>query len=175
MRPDLVSRPGTAAVVVLCLALAAGCGGKRASPVKIGVLTDCNGAFSSFYETTVAGAELPFLERGARLRGKRPSDGVEDASVAGKPVKLVIGCQGGTFGTMLSEARRLVEQVGVDIVVGPLAVPYGLVLSDYAKRQPGTVFSIALSGEPATTLRQRAPNVFRFGLDNPQWMAGLGS
>src|SRR5712691_10456666 len=107
MRSELVRHPGTAAAVVLCLALAAGCGGKVASPIKIGLLTDCNGAFSSFYDTTVAGAELPLLERGARLRGKRPSDGVEGASVAGKPVKLVIGCQGGTFGTMLAEARRL--------------------------------------------------------------------
>src|SRR5260221_987890 len=111
MRPDFVRHPGAAVDVVLCLGLVASCGGKGPNPVKIGVLTDCNGAFSSFYDTTVAGAELPLLERGARLSGKRPSDGVEGASVAGKPVELVIGCEGGTFGTMLAEARRLVEQV----------------------------------------------------------------
>src|SRR5438445_605623 len=99
MRAEVVRHARTAAAVVLCLALAAGCGGKGASPVKIGVLTVCTGNFSSFYDTTVAGAELPLLERGARLRGKRPSDGVEGASVGGKPVELVIGCQGGTFGT----------------------------------------------------------------------------
>jgi branched-chain amino acid transport system substrate-binding protein len=172
MRTELARLAGVAAALAV---LAAGCGGLSAAPIRIGVLTDCHGAFSSFYDSTVAGAELPLLERGAKLRGKRPSDGVEGASVAGKPVELVIGCEGGTFGTMLAEARRLVEQVGVDVVVGPLAVPYGLVLGEYARRQPSTVFSIAVSGEPATTLRQRAPNVFRFGLDDAQSMAGLGS
>jgi len=169
--------PGrVAGAAILCLlALATGCGQERRDAFTIGVLTDCYTAFSTYYDTTVAGAELPLLRRGATLVGEKPSDGVGTVNVAGTPVRLVIGCEGGTFKTMLAEARRLVEEVGVDAVVAPVAVPYGAALRQYARRQPSVVFSIALSGEQGTTLKNPAPNVFRFTLDNAQWLAGLGS
>jgi branched-chain amino acid transport system substrate-binding protein len=173
MSADTVKRAALVSIACL-LAAAAGCGGKDAAPIKIGVLTACGGPFGQFEEATLAGAELPFLQRGGRLRGRRPENGAE-ASVAGRRVELVVGCEGGTFGTMLAAARRLVEEDRVAALVGPLAVPYGSVLRLYAQKQPGTVFSIALSGEQGLTLRHPMPNVFRFGLDEAGWMAGLGA
>jgi branched-chain amino acid transport system substrate-binding protein len=166
------------ALAIAALATAAaGCGGggTGTNTIRIGMLSDCNGPYSSLYDATAAGAELPFLRRGGKLRGPNPSDGVEGASIAGKRVELVLGCEGDTFGTTLAETRRLVEQKGVNVIVAPLAVPYASALKQYARRRLGTVFSIALSGEQGATMKQPAPNVFRFSLDNAQAMAGLGA
>ena len=83
---------------------------------------DCHGggAAGAFYENALAGAELPFVERGASLRGAKPSDGVGSVTVAGSRVELVIGCDlNGSFTSILSEARRLVEREGVDVLVTP--------------------------------------------------------
>src|SRR5262245_55775107 len=78
---------------VVALAIAAGCGG-NADALRIGVLTDCNAPpFSINHQRTLAGAELPLIRRGARLQGSKPSDGLDGAAVAGRPVRLVIGCE----------------------------------------------------------------------------------
>jgi branched-chain amino acid transport system substrate-binding protein len=155
------------------LALTAGCGGAE-TPVRIGVLSDCYGPFSSAHELIVASSELPLLERGGKLRGPSPSDGVEDVSVAGRPVELLIGCITGTE-DVLPETRRLVEEEGADVVVGPLYPEHGLVVRDYARRHPDTTFLTQPSGAPELTLTDPARNVFRFTTDNAQNAAGLGS
>ncbi len=156
------------------LTFAAGCGGGSAAPVRIGVLSDCYGPFGSTHELVVASAEVPLIERGARLRGRNPSAGIVGASVAGRPVELSIGCIAGTE-EVLPEARRLVEEDGAQIVVGPLIPEHGLVLREYAHRRPETAFLIQPSGAPELTLHEPASNVFRFTSDNAQSVAGLGS
>ncbi len=168
------TRAGAALLVGLVLALVAGCGGENRSAVKIGFLSDCYGPFSSAHELIVASAEVPLIERGGTLRGPNPSDGIEGASVAGRPVELLTGCITGTE-DVLPEARRLVEEDGAQVVVGPLYPEHGLVVRDYARRQPGTVFLIQPSGAPELTLKDASPNVFRFTADNAQNAAGLGA
>jgi branched-chain amino acid transport system substrate-binding protein len=158
----------------LVLAIAAGCGGSGGTPIRIGVLSDCYGPFSSGHELIVASAELPLLERGGKLLGPNPSDGIEGASVAGRPVELLIGCIAGTE-DVLPETRRLVEEDGAQIVVGPLYPEHGLVVRDYARRRPDTTFLIQPSGAPELTLTNPPHNVFRFTTDNAQSAAGLGS
>jgi branched-chain amino acid transport system substrate-binding protein len=161
-----------AAVVALA---AAGCGGGGQATIKIGVIGDCQGGFANLYEQTIAGAELPLIERGANLRGAKPSDGVTEASVGGKRVQLLLGCEDyGSPRTTLAQARRLVEQEGADVVVAPLWYSDGLIVREYAQRQPAVVF-LATSLEPQTTLQRPQPNIFRFTLDAPQSIAGLGS
>ena len=154
--------------------LLAGCGGSRSEPVRIGILSDCYGPFSSVHELIVASAELPLIERGATLRGSSPSDGIEGSSVAGRQVELLVGCTTGTE-DLFPEARRLVEESGADIVVGPLYPEHGLIIRDYARRRPDIAFLIQPSGAPELTLTDPAPNVFRFTADNAQNAAGLGS
>src|SRR4029077_4206782 len=89
--------------------------------VTIGVLSDCEGTFGSgpAYNITVAGAELPLMERGGRRVGTI-ADGIAGVSIGGHPVRVALGCADGTTGGALAEARRLVEQAGADIAIGPL-------------------------------------------------------
>ena len=153
----------------------AGCSGADA-PVRIGLLTDCRGLFSSYEDGALAGAELPLVERGARLRDGRPSGGVSSATVAGRDVEFVRGCTEQSEHTVLvEEARRLVEDEGVDAVVGPMGEADSLVAREVARRYPDVIFIPTLSGAQELTLRRPAPNVFRFDTDEAQDVAGLGS
>jgi branched-chain amino acid transport system substrate-binding protein len=154
---------------------AAGCGGRAVAPIRIGVLADCEGLFATVYEAAITGAELPLLRRGARLAGTQPSDGIADATVAGKPVELVIGCvREFQRASTLAALRLLVERDRVDVVLGPNGPADGLVVRDYAKRRPKTTFIYA-GFDGAATLVAPAPNVFRFRVTMAQWAAGLGA
>jgi branched-chain amino acid transport system substrate-binding protein len=164
-----------ATLVLLAASLTlGGCGGPGAAPIRIGILSDCYGPFSSAHELIVASAELPLIERGGKLLGRNPSDGIEGASASGRRVELLVGCVTGTE-DVLPEARRLVEESGVQILVGPLYNDHGLVLREYARRAPETIFVIQPSGAPELTLSNPAPNVFRTTPDTAQSAAGLGS
>jgi branched-chain amino acid transport system substrate-binding protein len=168
------ARAGFIVVAALVLWLGAGCGGSTSQAFRIGILSDCYGPFSTLHEVIVASAELPLLERGGALRGKQPSSGVEGAKVAGRPVELEIGCVAGND-DVIPEARRLVEERGVRAIVGPLDPQQGMVLREYARRQPETAFLIQPSGAPELTLTDPAPNVFRFAGDAAQFVAGAGT
>jgi branched-chain amino acid transport system substrate-binding protein len=162
------------ALLVLALAVA-GCSGERAaSPVKIGVLGACEGSYGFFAPAIFAGAELPLLRRGAALAGTKPEDGIEGAAVAGKRVELYFSCSDDSAERALSEARRLVEVVGVDVVIGPQFSGESFAIRDYARRQPGVTFVNGLAGGQSLTLHDPAPNFFRFYADPAQQMAGLG-
>jgi len=168
---------GRAAATLLAgvvLALAAACGGSEAHPFRIGVLADCYGGFSGAHDAIIASAELPLLERGAKLRGPKPTDGVGRVDVAHRPVELLQGCVSGNE-DVIPEARRLVEEQGAALIVGPLDPQQGMVLRDYARRRPQTTFLIQPSDAPELTLANPAPNVFRFVADAAQDEAGLGS
>ena len=146
---------------------------KRADDaVRIGVLTDCEGVFAREADMSIAGAELPLLRRGAKLAGPLPASGVVNATVADKPVALVLGCSDGTAEGALSEARRLVEQAGVDVLIGPTTTPESFAIKEYARRQPGATF---VDGTSSVPFRQPAENLFRFSTDVAQWMAGAGA
>jgi branched-chain amino acid transport system substrate-binding protein len=164
------------ALVALCaaLALAPGCGAKGEEPFRVGLITDCYGIFSGIHEPTVASASLPLIERGAKHLGRRPSDGVSPVSVAGRRVELLVGCAEGTS-PALTEARRLVEEEGTDVLVGPLTAETGMALREYARRRPETTFIMMPSPAQELTLTDPVPNVFRFVSDASQSMAGLGS
>src|ERR1043166_8224834 len=101
MRAEL--RVALACLACLLAFLAAGCGGGE-RPVRIGVLSDCRGLFSANNELSLAGAEFPLLERGARLRGVKPSDGITTARASGRRVELVIGCsESGVYDVLVAE------------------------------------------------------------------------
>jgi branched-chain amino acid transport system substrate-binding protein len=166
-------RVGLALVGCVAVALAAGCGGGREEPFRIGILADCYGPFSSVYEVIAASADLPLLERGGTLRGDKPSAGVRGATIAGRPVELRFGCVHSNE-EVIPEARRLVEEEGVSLLLGIQVPQEGMVLRDYARRRPQTTFLIQPSDAPELTLADPAPNVFRFAADAAQATAGLG-
>ena len=174
MRADLWRVARLLAVTVLVVA-ASGCGGGE-QPIRIGLLTDCRGAFSGYEDATLAGAELPLLKRGARLTNGTPSGGVSGARVAGREVELVRGCtETSEFTILVEEARRLVELEGVDAIVGPFGPADGFVVKELARRYPEVAFVPAFSGAQEVTLRNPVSNVYRFDTDNAQDVGGLGA
>jgi branched-chain amino acid transport system substrate-binding protein len=142
--------------------------------IKIGHLSTCEGPFAVFYDATTAGAMLPLVERGAKPSGPKGSDGASNATVAGHPIQMEWGCSDATPDRAVDEARRLVEEEGVDILIGPLSGSEGIAVANYAKEQPGVTFLNGSSAAQDTTLKVQAENFFRWGGDGAQWMAGLG-
>src|SRR5262245_25817831 len=174
MRASLRSRRalGGAASIALLAIAATACGGNGSVPIRIGFFSDCKGLFATNYEQAVAGAELPFRQRGAKPLGPRPSDGLGGVSIGGKQVELVVGCDfGGSLVSTLHESRRLVEQEGASILVTPITEE---VSREYAERQRSIAF-VATGLSQYTTLVDPMPNIFRFNADTTQGMAGLGA
>jgi branched-chain amino acid transport system substrate-binding protein len=164
----------TVAVVVLVV-LAAGCGGHERA-FRIGVLTDCVGIYRTLEDAELSGAELPLLERGGRLRGSRPEDGLTRVTVAGHPVELWHACtETGEFSTMFQEVRRLVVRDGVDAVVGGSFGVDAVGLKQVAKLYPGVPFIALPDGPREVTLRERASNLYRVAPDHGQSVAGLAT
>jgi len=170
------ARAAGLALVAAAALFAAGCGG-RDRTVRIGVITDCEGVFASGSEAILAGAQLPLIERGAKLVGHKPSEGIRDARMGSSRIELHYGCAEITYMSQLIESvRRLVERDHVDVVLGPpLGETDGVVLRDLARRYPRVAFLVGVSGAQELTLRDPAPNVFRLVADGAQSAAGLGT
>jgi branched-chain amino acid transport system substrate-binding protein len=144
--------------------------------IKIGVLATCGGPFALFEAEAFSGAKYALVQdAGGKAAGSGPQNGVNGATIAGKPVKLYFGCSDATPDKAVAEARRLVESVKVNVLLGPLSGDEGVAVANYAKTQPQVTFINGTSGAQATTMTVKAPNFFRFGGDGAQWMAGLGS
>jgi branched-chain amino acid transport system substrate-binding protein len=160
-------------VVVLVAASAFGAGDRT---LRVGVLADCVGLLRGYEDQMVAGAELPFLERGAHLRSASPEGGVTEARLAnGQKARLVLGCdESGEYSTLIAAARRLVEREHVDIVVGGVWPGDGIVLGRVARRYPKVPFVVATGGPQEVTLVRPAPNLVRFRPSFGQAAAGLG-
>lgn len=129
--------------------------------IKIGLLATFEGPF------TVLGEDG---ERGAMTA-------VEEfkGMVAGKKIEIVKGSSDASPDSAARAIRKLVEQDGVKVVVGPLSGDEGLAVKEYAKTKPDVTFINGTSAAQDTTLRDPAPNFFRFSTDGAQWMAGLGT
>jgi branched-chain amino acid transport system substrate-binding protein len=142
--------------------------------IKVGVYADCTGGFAPLYELSLAGAELPLIERGGRP-GATVTDGVSGMSIGGRPIRLYFGCaaaSGASYPTaVIGEARRLVEKIGVRVLIGPTAGDQQWVLEQYARRHPGVAF---VDGSGAGLFTAPAPNFFSFDPNGAQWIAGLG-
>jgi branched-chain amino acid transport system substrate-binding protein len=144
--------------------------------IKIGVLTTCGGPFATFEAESLSGAKYALVkDAGGKADGKKPQDQVTGATANGKSIAVSFGCSDATPDKAVSEARRLVENVGVKILLGPLSGDEGVAVANYAKSVPDVTFVNGTSGAQSTTLSVKAPNFFRFGGDGAQWMAGLGT
>lgn len=164
-------RASPVAGLLLFLVLAAtGCGRGAQGTIRIGFYGDCYGPFGANHEQGTAGAELPFVRRGAKVLGSQPTDGVGAITIAGKRVELIVDCD--FYGSGVSElaaARRLVEQQHANILVTPNFVP-DIAEDLYPPHQPGVAFiSTGLLPVPSR------PNLFRVAPNLRQASAGLGA
>jgi len=171
---------GTWAVAIGLGLVVAACGNSTstsaASTIKVGIMTTCGGPFAAFEQESFSGAKYALIQgAGGKAKGTASQDGVTGASVSGHPIEISFGCTDASPDKALAEARRLVQNVGVDILLGPLSGDEGIALANYAKQQPNKTFVNGTSAAQQTTLSVKAPNFFRYGGDGAQWMAGLGT
>ena len=129
--------------------------------IKIGLLATFEGPFTVLGEDGERGAMVAVEEAGGMAGGKK--------------IEIVKGSSDASPDSAVRAARKLVEQDGVKVLVGPLSGDEGIAVKDYAKTQPTVTFANGASAAQDTTLRDPAENFFRFGTDGAQWMAGLGT
>lgn len=132
----------------------------HASPVKIGVLATLEGTFTVLGEDGVRGMKTALAQIGDK--------------VGGRPYEIIIQSTDASPDSALRGARKLVEQDGVDLIIGPLSGSEGIAIRDYSKTQPAVTFINGISGAMETTFVTPSENFFRFNTDGAQWSVGLG-
>ena len=148
------------ATTTAALALTIGAAQAQEDPITIGVLATLEGTYTVLGEDGVRGFEMAMQEAGEE--------------VAGRPIEYVVESTDTTPDTAVRKARKLVEQDGVDIIVGPLSGSEGIAMRDFAKQNPDVTVVNGISGAQETTMQDPADNFFRFNMDGAQWGAGLG-
>lgn len=133
----------------------------QAQTIKIGVLATLEGPLALLGQDAMRGTELAVDEFNGRI-GERRIELIKESSNA-KPDVAV------------AKAKKLIEQDKVDLFIGPLSGSEGLAIKEYAKSVPSKTFVNGTSAAQELTLRDPAPNMFRFTGDGAQWQAGLGA
>ncbi|MCR8725747.1 ABC transporter substrate-binding protein [Frigidibacter sp. ROC022] len=151
---------GSLSVVALLAAGATAASAQDADPIKIGVLNALEGTYAVPGQDGNRGIELALREH--------------DHMAGGRKIEIIIQSTDTTPDSALRGARKLVEQDGVDLVIGPLSGSEGIAIRDYSKTQPNVTFINGISGAMETTLVDPSPNFFRFNIDGAQWSKGLG-
>ncbi len=135
--------------------------GMAQEPVKFGILIALEGAFAAGGADGVRLTELAIEQAGG--------------TAGGRPIEIVVAPTDTTPDNAVRQARKLIEQDGVDIIIGPLSGSEGIAIRDYAKTIPDKTVINGISGALETTWVDPAENFFRFNLDGAQWGAGLGT
>ena len=149
----------------------------QSGEVRIAIMTDCKGAFAFGYEVDSAGAIAAFSQyAGAKPKNKKkPSAGMVGGTAGGKKLKIVgIGCGDETPALALKETRRLMVQLGGDIMIGPLSGDEAVAIANWAKVNPKKTVVIGTAGSQDPTMQIAPKNLFRYHGDGAQWNAGLG-
>ncbi|MGQ0566853.1 MAG: ABC transporter substrate-binding protein [Gemmobacter sp.] len=154
MRKLFIGTVSAVALLVPAMALAQ-------DTIKIGILVALEGAFAAGGADGVRNVELALQQAGGMAGGKK--------------IETVVAATDTTPDTTIRQARKLIEQDGVDFIIGPLSGSEGIAMRDYAKTIPDKTVINGISGALETTWVDPAPNFFRFNLDGAQWGQGLGS
>ncbi len=155
MKKALIASVSTAALLLPSALLA------QDDTVKFGILVALEGAFAEGGADGVRNVELAIQQAGGMAGGKK--------------IEFVVAPTDTTPDTTVRQARKLIEQDGVDIILGPLSGSEGIAMRDYAKTIPDNTVINGISGALETTWVDPAENFFRFNLDGAQWGSGLGS
>lgn len=153
-------RAGIKSVAAVVLAALLASPALAQETIKMGALATLEGAFAVLGEDSMRGVRMALEEF--------------DHTAGGKKIELVTGSSDASPDSAVRATRKLVEQDGVQVLIGPLSGSEGLAVKDYAKTKPEVTFLNGSSAAQDTTLREPADNFFRFNTDGAQWMAGLG-
>ncbi|MGR3434848.1 MAG: ABC transporter substrate-binding protein [Shimia sp.] len=141
------------------IALALAATGAWADPIKVGVLATLEGPFTVLGEDGVRGVELAVADAGG--------------AIGDDEIELIVQSTDTTPDSAIRGARKLIEQDGVQVIVGPLSGSEGIAIRDFSKDYPEVTFLNGASAAQDTTLREPSDNFFRFSTEGAQWMAGL--
>lgn len=130
-------------------------------PIRIGILVALEGAFAAGGADGVRNVELALAQR--------------NNMAGGRPIEIVVAPTDTTPDTVVRQARRLIDQDGVDFIIGPLSGGEGIAMRDFAKTVPEMTFINGIAGSQEMTWVDPAENFFRFNLDGAQWGQGLGT
>lgn len=128
-------------------------------PFKIGLLASLTGNFASSGKDLQAGVEMLLEEIGY--------------TAGGREIVLLTEDTTGNPETALAKARKLVEEDGVDVLIGPNLSSEGYALIDYID-QVGVPTLYAVVSADDITQRQRIPWIVRTGWTSSQPTHVLG-
>lgn len=148
------------AIGTLAAGTATGAFAQSGEPLKVGFMTTLEGTY------TVLGEE--------GQRGFQIAVNDFEAKAGGRPIEVIVAPTDASPESALRAVRKLVEQDGVDMIVGPLSGSEGIAVRDYCKSHPEVTFIDGTSGAQETTFVDPCPNYFRFNTEGAQWGVGLG-
>ncbi|MGX5682819.1 ABC transporter substrate-binding protein [Schumannella luteola] len=169
----MLNKKGLAAAVAAgasVLLLATGCtagggGGGGDDTIKIGVLATSEGNLAFGMDEAKAAIGVAMAARGGTADG---------GEVAGKQVEFIYAGTDGTTASAQTQVKKLVENDGVDIVLGPVSGDEGETVVQYALTVPEVTF-VNGSASPVGMTLEGAENFFRFHGDSAMWMGGVGN
>src|SRR5437870_2476115 len=97
--------------------LAAGVTGAFAEPLKVGVLATLEGTYTVLGEDGIRGLRTALAQAGNKAGGRE--------------IDIVIASTDASPDSAVRAARKVVEQDGVEIVIGPLSGSEGIAIRDY--------------------------------------------
>ena len=99
---------------------------------------------------------------------------VDGGTVGDTTVKFIYEGTDGTSGSAQTAVKKLVENDGVDVVLGPTSGDEGETVAEYAKTVPDVTF-VNGSASPVSMTLDGDDNFFRFMGDSAMWMGGVGT
>lgn len=133
--------------------------------IKIGVLATSEGNLAFGMDEAKAAVGAAMASRGGDIDG---------GEIAGMQVEIIYAGTDGTSGSAQTQVRRLVENDGVDIVLGPVSGDEGEAVVQYALTVPEVTF-VNGSASPVGMTLEGAENFFRYHGDSAMWMGGVGT
>jgi branched-chain amino acid transport system substrate-binding protein len=151
-------------LLVLALGLLAGAvSAQEGEPLRIGLMTDESGALTIYGYELEYGFKLGLLY----AAGLDPADydndveaALADVTIGGRPVEVLVRDNGSDADTAASQARELIEQEGVEILVGAPSSGVTLSLQQVALDNDVILFA-APGASPAITGENFNVNTFR--------------
>ncbi len=150
-------------ILVLAAALMVGAvSAQDAEPLRIGLLTDQSGALTIYGFEQEYGFKLGLLYQAGIDPTEYDSidDALADLTIAGRPVEILVRDNGSNPETGASQARELIEQEGIEIMVGAPSSGVTVALQQLALDYDMILFA-APGASPAITGANFNVNTFR--------------
>src|SRR4051794_19103855 len=177
LRSWRIAVPLLVVMVGLTVAASTSFASSKAGVIRVAIMTDCKGAFAFGYDFDIGGAQAAFAKlAGGKTKNKnKPSAGMTGIKAGGADVRIVgYGCGNDTVPVAVTETKRLMEQLGADVMIGPLSGDEAVYVANYAKTHPTKTFIIGTAGSQDPTMQIHPKNLFRYHGDGAMWNAGAG-